>query len=102
MRKNNNGQDVILPYDLLDNEFTRISAAARALYINIKFRQGNNPNHIPFSYTDLVSPMARSTYYRALRELCDIGLIAIKVRGSFPRKKHILAITKYQDHEYLD
>jgi len=99
MKKHANTQDVILPYDLLNNEFPRISAAARTLYIDIKRKQGNNPNHIPFSYADLISPMARSTYYRALKELCDIGLIAIKVRGKFPRKKHILAITKYQNHK---
>jgi hypothetical protein len=69
-----------------------LSAAARAVYLQIGFRyDGSNNGKISFSVRDAASEcgLARDTAGRAFRELMDLGFIEERRHGSLSRKTRI-------------
>jgi hypothetical protein len=69
-----------------------LSAAARAVYLQIGFRyDGSNNGRISFSVRDAASEcgLARDTAGRAFKELMDLGFIEERRHGSLSRKTRI-------------
>jgi hypothetical protein len=79
-------------YMMKTDAWRALSAAARAVYLQIGFRyDGSNNGRISFSVRDAASEcgLARDTACRAFKELMDLGFIEERRHGSLSRKTRI-------------
>jgi hypothetical protein len=85
----------MLDYALIHGPvWNELSRQSRDVYEQIKSSRhtrdkkgrvvNTDDKHIRFGYSDLKVVMARSTYYKSVRELCSKGLIEIIDSGDFP------------------
>ena len=101
-----NNQFVKLPFDLLLNEWGHISNAAARVYVSIRAMRGRKDSrgrllctswdYIPFGYSDMLSPISKPTFVRAIEELRKLKLIKLVEPGKFPNKKAVYALCKYR------